>query len=96
VTIFVDSSVWYAAVFEKDAHQRACDGWCSIEMVTNEDLAAAELIRASFADQRFSLIDRTSFAFLERLGISRVASFDNDFVVYRYGIRRDRAFEVLR
>jgi hypothetical protein len=33
---------------------------------------------------------------MERLGISRVASFDNDFVVYRYGVNRDRAFEVLR
>jgi predicted nucleic acid-binding protein len=137
VTIFVDSSVWFAAVFEKEAHharsleileqasdlittdhvvvetwlllksrfnqataeafcQRVCDGWCGIEMVTNEDLAAAELIRAAFPDQRFSLVDRTSFASLERLGISRVASFDNDFVIYRYGVHRDRAFEVLR
>jgi predicted nucleic acid-binding protein len=65
-------------------------------MVTNEDLAAAELIRVAFPDQRFSLVDRTSFASLERLGISRVASFDNDFVIYRYGVHRDRAFEVLR
>ena len=53
-------------------------------------------VRRVFPDQKFSLVDRTSFVIMERLGISRVASFDNDFVVYRYGVNRDRAFEVLR
>jgi hypothetical protein len=33
---------------------------------------------------------------MERLGITRVASFDRDFAIYRYGPNRDRAFEVLR
>jgi hypothetical protein len=33
---------------------------------------------------------------MERLGLSRVASFDSDFAVYRYGRNRDRAFEVVR
>jgi predicted nucleic acid-binding protein len=41
-------------------------------------------------------VDRTSFAVMERLGIIRAASFDADFAVYRYGRKRDRAFEVLR
>ena len=33
---------------------------------------------------------------MERLGIFRVASLDDDFAIYRYGRNRDRAFEVLR
>jgi len=33
---------------------------------------------------------------MHRLGVLRVASFDNDFAVFRFGPRRDRAFEVLR
>jgi hypothetical protein len=33
---------------------------------------------------------------MERLEISKVISFDVDFVIYRYGPNRDRAFEVLR
>jgi uncharacterized protein len=138
VTIFVDSSAWFAAVFAKEAHsdaakrilseekaglvttdhvvvetwlllknrfgqaaaetfcQRVMRGWCRIEVATHDDLRAAEVIRATFADQRFSLVDRTSFAVMERLGITRVASFDADFLIYRYGANRDRAFEVLR
>jgi uncharacterized protein len=49
-----------------------------------------------FADQNFSIVDRTSFAVMERLGLTRAISFDDDFAVYRYGRNRDRAFEVLR
>ncbi len=41
------------------------------------------------------MTDRTSFAVMQRLGITRAASFDNDFVVYRHGRNRDRALEVL-
>lgn len=31
-----------------------------------------------------------------RLGLTRAASFDADFAVYRFGRRRDRAFDVVR
>jgi predicted nucleic acid-binding protein len=41
-------------------------------------------------------MDRTSFAAMERLGLTQVASFDAHFAIYRYGRNRDRAFEVLR
>jgi predicted nucleic acid-binding protein len=60
------------------------------------DLEAGWTIGGTFSDQKSSIVDRTSFAVMERLGISRVASFDDDFAIYRYGRNRDRAFEVLR
>lgn len=137
MTVFVDSSVWFAAVFERDGHharavelldeatglattdhiivetwlllnsrfnrwaaetfcERIMEGWCRIEIASLDDLRAAEAIRTTFADQRFSLVDRTSFAVMQRLGLVRVASFDDDFMIYRYGPNRDQAFEVLR
>jgi predicted nucleic acid-binding protein len=71
-------------------------GSVSIEMVTAADLESAWAIGDAFADQAFSIVDRTSFAVIERLGITQVASFDDDFAVYRYGRNRDRAFEILR
>ena len=57
---------------------------------------AAWAIGEAFHDQNFSIVDRTSFAVMERLGINRAASFDDDFAVYRYGRSRERAFEVIR
>jgi hypothetical protein len=33
---------------------------------------------------------------MERLGIASVATFDNHFSIYRYGPRRERAFDVHR
>jgi uncharacterized protein len=71
-------------------------GIAQLERVTMADLEAAWAIGEAFSDQNFSIVDRTSFAVMERLGISRVASFDDDFAIYRYGRDRDRAFEVLR
>ena len=137
MTVFGDSSVWFAAVFAKDARhalaktilvkepalvttdhiivetwlllknrfnqaaaeefcQRILGGWCRIEIATLEDLQAAESIRDAFRDQSFSLVDRTSFVVMQRLGINRAASFDDDFVIYRFGPDRRQAFEVLR
>jgi len=67
-----------------------------VENVTTADMEAAWAIGEAFPDQDFSLVDRTSFAVIERLGITRVASFDSHFAVYRYGRSRERAFDVLR
>ena len=50
----------------------------------------------SFPDQAFSIVDRTSFAVMLRLGVHRVASFDKDFAIFRFGARRDRSFEIVR
>jgi uncharacterized protein len=71
-------------------------GLATIETVLPGDLDAAWHIGESFPDQDFSIVDRTSFAVMERLGMTAVATFDDDFLIYRYGPRRERAFEVRR
>jgi predicted nucleic acid-binding protein len=137
VSVFVDTSVWFASVFSKDRHNAHAKkllqsgdplvttdavitetwlilyrrfrysaaesfwggvrrGGAKVEKVTAADFDAAWRIGVEFGDQGFSIVDRTSFAVMERLGLTRVASFDRDFAVYRYGRDRNRAFEVLR
>lgn len=71
-------------------------GAARIEPVTAADLEAAWAIGQAFPDQGFAITDRTSFAVAERLGLDRVASFDDDFAIYRFGPRRERAFTVVR
>jgi predicted nucleic acid-binding protein len=71
-------------------------GLATVETVLPGDLDNAWRIGQAFPDQDFSIVDRTSFAVMERLGISSVASFDNHFSIYRYGARRERAFDVRR
>jgi uncharacterized protein len=85
-------------------HRRAADqfwlqirrGVAELANVIPMDLEAAWTIGEAFPDQDFSIVDRTSFAIMERLGIARVASFDDHFAIYRHGRSRNRAFEVLR
>lgn len=71
-------------------------GAARIEKVLPVDLEAAWAVGAAYPDQHFSIVDRTSFAVMERLSITRAASFDDDFAIYRYGPGRKRAFDVLR
>jgi predicted nucleic acid-binding protein len=137
LSIFVDSSVWFAAVVARDNfnaraksvlttetdrvttdhvlvetwlllnsryHRRGAEqfwegirrGAARVETATTADLEHAWKIGEEFPDQSFSIVDRTSFAVMERLGLTRAASFDDDFAIYRYGRSHDRAFEVLR
>ena len=69
-------------------------GAAVIEPVGLADLEVAWSIGVAFPDQDFSLVDRTSFAVMQRLGIERVITLDSDFAVYRYGRSRNRAFVV--
>jgi uncharacterized protein len=101
-TDFVLSEAW-RLVRDRLGHAAADRFWGSlragaatIEHVTPADLDAAWRIGEAFPDQSFSLVDRTSFAAMERLGVHRAVAFDDDFAVYRFGPRRERAFEVLR
>ncbi len=71
-------------------------GIATIAPINEVDIEQAWLIGQAFPDQDFSIVDRTSFAIMQRLGIHRVASFDDDFAVFRFGPKRNRAFEVLR
>ena len=71
-------------------------GVAAIEQTIDADLEAAWVIGAQIPDQDFPLVDRTSFALMERLGVFRVISFDDDFAVYRFGRDRKSAFDVLR
>lgn len=136
MSLFVDTSIWYAAVDSSDVdniharhilsvgeplvttdhvlietwrlvHHRigrkqaekfwdGLRGSSRIEMVGAADLETAWQIGQSWRDQDFSIIDRTSFAVMLRLGIERAASLDDHFAVFRFGPKRRHSFTVVR
>jgi predicted nucleic acid-binding protein len=137
MSLFVDTSVWYAAVDVADFGNSAAKsilssgetlvttdhvlvetwtllhhrlkpqvaerfwtglrgGIATIEPVTLADLESAWQIGQSWRDQDFSIVDRSSFAVMQRLGIVCAASFDDHFAVYRYGPNRRQAFTVVK
>ncbi|MGI8425842.1 MAG: type II toxin-antitoxin system VapC family toxin [Actinomycetota bacterium] len=71
-------------------------GPVGIEPVTLTDLEKAIGIAGIFKDQTFSVVDRTSFSIMERLGLGTAIAFDDDFLIYRFGPKRKSALEVLR
>ena len=136
MTLFVDTSAWYAAVDADDrenprakevlagseallttdhvlveswllmyrrlgrtAAERFWEGLrgglANLEPVGAADLQTAWSIGQLFPKHDFSIVDRTSFAVMERFGVDRVATFDSDFAVYRYGRDRRRAFTIV-
>ena len=137
MSLFVDTSVWYAAADSSEPSNKAAravlsndeplvtsdhvlvetwqlirnriarraadkfwqalrDGAASVETVGAADLEAAWQIGVTWRDQDFSVVDRTSFAMMLRLGIERVATLDDHFAVFRFGPNRRRAFTVVR
>lgn len=71
-------------------------GGADLAITTSEDVERALQIGHDFPDQSYPLVDRTSFSVMLRLGVQRVLTFDDHFVVFRHGPRRERAFEVVR
>jgi uncharacterized protein len=71
-------------------------GIAMIEAVGLADLEIAWEIGVSWRDQDFSIVDRTSFAVMRRLGIERVASLDQHFAVFRFGSKHHQSFSVIR
>jgi len=137
MSLFVDTSIWYAAAdasdlnnarakavlsageqlvtsdhilvetwtllryrLQRSAAERFWDGMrigvATIEPVGLADLEAAWQIGLAWRDQDFSIVDRSSFAVMCRLGIERAASLDDHFAVFRFGPRRRQSFTIVR
>ena len=136
MSLFVDTSVWYAAVDRSEKANAGAkallsrgeplvttdhvlvESWmlihhrlgrraagrfwegiragvASVESVMLADIETAWEIGVAYKDQDFSIIDRTSFAVMQRLGIHHAASLDSDFAVFRFGPDRRLAFTIL-
>jgi predicted nucleic acid-binding protein len=137
MSLFVDTSIWYAAADSGDAGNKRAkailktgeslvttdhvlgetwtllryrlgrdaaerfwnglrSGAATIEPVGIADLDAAWQIGLGWEDQDFSLVDRTSFAVMRRLGIERAASLDEHFAIFRFGPKSRQAFTIVR
>ena len=58
--------------------------------VTSQDLWRGRRIAIDWPDQDFSVVDCTSFAVIERLGIQHAMAFDRHFRTIRLGSKRSR------
>ena len=136
MSVFVDTSAWYAAADLGDAHHgRAVErlsefsgdlltsdhvlvetwflaanrlgvdvaetlvaairtGGARVDVATTADLEIAAQIHDAYADQQFSIVDRTSWSIMQRLGVHEAISFDRDYSIYRFGRNRRQAFTV--
>ena len=65
-------------------------GLATVAGLSSADLNAARGIAAAWRDQEFSFVDCTSFAFIERLGLTAALAFDAHFRVFRWGPGRRR------
>lgn len=66
-----------------------------VEPVTASDLETAKQMSEAYPSEELSLVDRTSFAVMQRCGITRAATFSSFFEIFRYGPRK-KAFQILR
>jgi predicted nucleic acid-binding protein len=72
-----------------------CRGMVTVIGVSSQDFGRAREIAQSWPDQDFSLVDCTSLAVLERLGIDRAFAFDSHFRIFRLGPKRDRTLTLV-
>ena len=69
-------------------------GIARVEPAIVADLEVAARIGQDFADQAFSLVDRTSWSIMQRLGVHEAISLDADYSVFRFGRDKRQAFTV--
>jgi len=69
-------------------------GIARVEPTGLADLEVAAQIHDAFPDEHFSIVDRTSWSVMQRLGVHEAIAFDRDFSIYRYGRDRRQAFTV--
>lgn len=69
-------------------------GIARVEPPGLSDLQVAAEIGRAFPDQDFSIVDRTSWAIMERLGVRQAIAFDFDYFIHRFGPLRDQALTV--
>lgn len=69
-------------------------GLATVAGLSSADLVRAREIADGWHDQEFSLVDCTSFAFVERLGLDRAVAFDAHFRVFRFGPGRRRRLKL--
>lgn len=136
MSVFVDTSAWYAAADRGDVHHRRAverlsefsgglltsdhvlvetwflaanrlgadvaetlvttirSGNARVETATIADLEVAAQIHDAFTGQEFSIVDRTSWSIMQRLGVHEAISFDQDYWIYRFGRDRRQAFTI--
>lgn len=69
-------------------------GVARVENTEVSDLEIAAATGTAFADQDFSIVDRTSWSVMVRLGVHEAVAFDRDYSIFRFGPRRTQAFTV--
>ncbi|NOX29142.1 MAG: PIN domain-containing protein [Actinobacteria bacterium] len=70
------------------------NGIARVECATLADLEQAASIRDAYPDQQFSIVARTSWSVMLRIGVHQAIAFDRDYSIYRFGRDRRQAFVV--
>lgn len=70
------------------------NGIARVENTQLADLETAASIQHAFPDQDFSIVDRTSWSLMVRLGVHAAIAFDRDYSIFRFGRDRRMAFTV--
>lgn len=83
---------WRAALGFWDAV--AGGGLATVAGLASADLVRARALAGLWRDQELSLVDCTSFAFIERLGLEHALAFDAHFRLIRLGPDRRRKLKL--